>query len=59
MTIVDETKLYLGIAFALVGIAVLVLSRGTRGFNQRRQAGALFLAGAAAFVAIGLGYLDL
>jgi drug/metabolite transporter (DMT)-like permease len=59
MTVVDQTKFYLGIAFAVVGVIVLVLSRDTRGFNQRRQAGALFLVAAAVFVAVGLGYLDL
>ena len=57
--IVDQTKLILGIVFAIVGLAILLLSRGTRGFNQRRQAGALFLVASVVFVAIGLGYLDL
>ena len=59
MEVVDQTKFMLGIAFAVVGTAVLVLSRGTKGFNQRRQAGALFLVAALVFVLIGLGKLDL
>ena len=59
MTIVDNTKFIIGIVFAVVGIAVLVSARGTRGFGQRKQAGALFLVGAAVFVAVGLGLLDL
>jgi hypothetical protein len=59
MTIVDTTKFVIGIAFAVIGVAVLVSARGTRGFGQRKQAGALFLVGAAVFVAVGLGLLDL
>jgi drug/metabolite transporter (DMT)-like permease len=59
MEIVDTVKFAIGIVFALAGIGLLVVSRGTRGFNQRKQAGALLLVGAAVFVAIGLGLLDL
>ena len=59
MTIVDSTRFFIGIAFALVGVAVLVSARGTRGFSQRRQAGALFLVGAVALTAVGLGLIDL
>lgn len=59
MEIVDSTKFAIGIAFALAGVIVLVVSRGTRGFGQRRQAGAMLLVAAAVFVAIGLGHLDL
>ena len=59
MTIVDQTKLIIGIVFAVVGLVVLVGSRGTRGFGQRKQAGVLFLIGAVVFVAVGLGWLDL
>ena len=57
MSIVDTTKFVIGIAFAIVGLAVLVSARGTRGFGQRKQAGALFLVGAVVFVAIGLGLI--
>ena len=59
MTIVDQTKFIIGIVFAVIGIAVLVSSRGTRGFGQRKQAGVLFLIGALVFVAVGVGLLDL
>ena len=59
MTIVDTTKFASGIAFALAGVAVLVQSRGARGFNQKRQAGAMLLIAAALFVGIGLGLVDL
>ena len=59
MEIVDTTKFAIGIAFALVGAAVLVLSRGSRGFDQRRQAGALLLVGAVVFIGVGLGLIDL
>jgi drug/metabolite transporter (DMT)-like permease len=59
MTIVDNTKFIIGIVFAVIGVAVLVSSRGTRGFGQRKQAGVLFLIGALVFVAVGVGLLDL
>ena len=59
MTIVDTTKFVIGIVFAVIGVAVLVASRGERGFGQRKQAGALFLVGAAVFGAVGVGLLDL
>ena len=59
MEIVDATKFAIGIAFAVIGAAILVLSRGSRGFDQRRQAGALLLVGAVVFVLVGLGVLDL
>jgi hypothetical protein len=58
MEIVDTTKFAIGIVFALVGAAVLVLSRGTPGFSQRKQAGALMLVGAVVFVTVGLGLID-
>ena len=59
MTVVDNTKFAIGIVFALIGLVVLFMSRGTRGFGQRKQAGALFLVGAAVFIAVGLGLIDL
>jgi hypothetical protein len=59
MTVVDGTRLAIGLAFAATGAALLVSARGTRGFGQRKQAGALMLVGAAVLVAIGLGWLDL
>jgi drug/metabolite transporter (DMT)-like permease len=59
MNIVDQTKFVIGIIFALLGVGILIISRGQRGFNQRKQAGVLFLIGSMVFVAVGLGYLDL
>ena len=58
MTIVDNTRFFIGIAFFVVGIAVLVSARGSRGFTQRRQAGVMFLIGAVALGAVGLGLVD-
>ena len=59
MEIVDPLKFGIGIVFALCGAAILLLSRGSRGFTQRKQAGVLFLIGAILLIAIGLGKLDL
>ena len=59
MTVVDSTKLVIGLVFAGTGAALLASARGTRGFGQRKQAGALMLAGAALLVAIGLGWIDI
>ena len=56
MHIVDQTKFLIGVLLVLVGIGVLVTSRRTRGFGQRKQAGVLLLVVAALFLAIGLGY---
>jgi hypothetical protein len=46
-------------SFAIAGAATLVFARGSRGFNQRRQAGVLFLIAAAVFVAVGLGLIEI
>ena len=59
MEIVDTTKFAIGILFAIVGAAILLRARRTRGFGQLRQAGALFLVGALVFAALGVGLLDL
>ncbi|MEA3044377.1 MAG: hypothetical protein QOJ53_1420 [Sphingomonadales bacterium] len=59
MTIVDNTKFWIGVALAVVGVLVLIVSRRNRGFDQRKQAGAMMLVAAIVFVAIGLGKLDL
>ena len=59
MTIVDNTKFWIGIVLAVIGLVVLLSSRRTRGFGQRKQAGVLMLVAAAVFVAIGLGRLNL
>jgi len=58
MTIVDNTRFFIGIAFLVVGVAVLISARGSHGFTQRRQAGVMFLIGAAALTAVGLGLID-
>lgn len=59
MEIVEPIKLAIGVAFGLVGIAVLYLARGTRGFGQRKQVGALLLVAALVFAGVGLGLIDL
>lgn len=59
MEIVDQTKFIIGVAFAAVGVAVLLSDRRSRGFGQRRQMGALLLVAALVFVLIGLGQLEL
>jgi drug/metabolite transporter (DMT)-like permease len=59
MHIVSAVKFAIGIVFLLIGAVMLVRARGTRGFNQSRQAGALFLIGGVLFLAIGLGWLDI
>jgi drug/metabolite transporter (DMT)-like permease len=56
MHIVDQTKFLIGVLFAVIGLGVLVSTRRTRGFGQRKQAGVLLLVAAALFLAIGLGY---
>jgi hypothetical protein len=56
MHIVDQTKFLIGILVAVIGLGILVSSRRTRGFGQRKQAGALLLVVAAVFIAAGLGY---
>ena len=56
MHIVDQTKFLIGVLFAVIGLGILVSSRRTRGFGQRKQAGLLLLIAAAIFIAIGLGY---
>jgi drug/metabolite transporter (DMT)-like permease len=59
MHIVSMVKFLIGAALLVLGIVVLVRSRGQRGFNQTKQAGALMLLAGLLFLAIGLGYLDL
>jgi predicted permease len=59
MHIVNETKFIIGILFAVIGLGLLISARRSRGFNQRKQAGVLFLIAAIVFVAIGLGQLDI
>jgi uncharacterized membrane protein len=59
MHIVDTTKFAIGAIFLVIGLVILARARGQRWSNQTKQAGALFLIGAAVFGAIGLGYIDL
>ena len=59
MEIVDTTKFAIGVAFALAGVAMLVLFRRERGFSQKKQAGAMLLIAAGLFVGIGLGLVNL
>jgi hypothetical protein len=56
MHIVDTLKFVIGLVFLAIAAAMLVRARGTRGFNQSRQAGALFLVGGIVFIAIGFGF---
>jgi hypothetical protein len=58
MHVVDQTKFAIGILFAVLGIGILVSARRSRGFGQRRQAGALMLVAAIVLVGTGLGYID-
>ena len=59
MEVVDTAKFAIGVVFAVVGAGLLWTARGSRGFGQRKQAGAMFLVAAILFVAIGLGLVDL
>ncbi len=59
MEIVDTAKFIIGLVFLPIAAIVLWRARATRGFNQSRQAGALFLIAAAVFVGVGLGQIDL
>ena len=59
MTVADPLRLAIGALFVLLGIGMLVVSRGTKGFNQRRQAGTLALLGGCFFLATGLGLVEI
>ena len=56
MHIDEQTKLVIGVLFAVIGVVILFSSRRARGFGQRKQAGALLLIVGALFIAIGLGH---
>ena len=58
MHIVDQTKFVIAILFAVLGVGILLSARGSRGFGQRRQAGALMLVAAAVFVALGMASIS-
>lgn len=59
MIIVDTTKFAIGIVLLLAGPVVLWRSRGGRGFDQIKQAGALMMVAGLILLATGLGYLDI
>jgi hypothetical protein len=59
MHIVDTTKFAIAAIFLVIGLVIMARARGLRWSNQTKQAGVLFLIGAAVFGAIGLGYLHL
>jgi hypothetical protein len=56
MHIVNTLKFAIGIVALLIGLFVLVRTRGARGFNQSRQIGAILLVAGIAFVAVGFGF---
>ena len=58
MHIVNTTRFVIGIVFLIIALALLVRTRGQRGFGQTRQAAVLCLVAAGIFGAIGLGYLE-
>jgi hypothetical protein len=58
MHIVSMVKFVVGVVLLGTGAVLLFVARGQRGFNQTRQAGTLMLVAGAAFLAIGLGLLD-
>jgi cytochrome c biogenesis protein CcdA len=58
MEIVEPIRFGVGIVLLIVGAAFLWQARGTRGFGQKRQTGAVMLAGGALLVALGLGLID-
>jgi len=59
MALADPLRFAIGIVFVLLGIVMFVVSRGTKGFNQRRQAGALAVVGGGFFLVTGLGLVAL
>jgi predicted permease len=58
MEIVEPIRFFAGLALFLVGLLLLWQARGTRGFNQKKQAGVLALAAGVIVTAIGLGLFD-
>jgi hypothetical protein len=57
MDLDNNLKLVLGIVFAIVGIGILIVDRRSRGFGQRRQAGALLLVGGLVIAAVAHGLI--
>lgn len=58
MDIAEPIRFFAGIALLLVAAVLLWRARGTSGFNQKRQAGMLALAGGGLLVTLGLGYIS-
>ena len=59
MEIAEPIRFVAGLALLAVGVAFLWNARGTRGFNQHRQAAMVALAGGGLLVALGLGYIQI
>ena len=59
MEIVEPIRFIAGLALLAIGLLMLWQARGTRGFNQHRQAGMVALAGGGLLVALGLGYIQI
>ncbi|HKR25031.1 MAG TPA: hypothetical protein VJS15_07220 [Allosphingosinicella sp.] len=59
MTIVDPLKFGLGLALLLVAVGLFWFGRGSRGFNQKKQAAAMAFVGALLCFAIGLGLIQI
>jgi hypothetical protein len=57
MDLDNNLKLVLGVVFAIVGIGILIVDRRSRGFGQRRQAGALLLIGGLVIAAVARGLI--
>jgi hypothetical protein len=57
MEIVEPVRFFAGLALLLVGVALLWQARGTRGFNQKKQAGVMALGAAAILGGLGLGLI--
>jgi hypothetical protein len=58
MHIANTTRFVLGILFLVVAAILSIGARREKGFGPKRQVVAICLAGAAIFLAIGLGYLE-
>ena len=58
MNVADPLKLGIGLLLLLVAAVLFWYSRGSRGFNQKKQAAALAFAGGAFLIAVGLGLIQ-
>jgi drug/metabolite transporter (DMT)-like permease len=55
----NHTKLVIGIVFIVLGIGILIVERSSRGFGQRRQAGAVLVLGGLFLAAVGYGLINI